>query len=97
RSSNTVTMPPTLPDPEALDQMMLGSTGSGVAKPLSPPVTGCQAPRGIVLPRPPPSTAGGPGAPSSLANPPRPPPARLLLGPRYELPSCLLPRTKYGI
>ena len=36
-----------LPEPEALDQMMLLSTGSGVAQPLSPPATGCQALRGI--------------------------------------------------
>src|SRR6266850_5439169 len=48
------TMPPTLPDPEALDQMMLLSTGSGVAQPLSPPPTGCQALRGMLLPPPPP-------------------------------------------
>ena len=30
-------MPPTLPEPEALDQIRFGSTGSGVAQPLSPP------------------------------------------------------------
>src|SRR5882672_1490273 len=70
------TIPPTLPDPEALDQMMLLSTGSGVAQPLSPPPTGCQAPRGI-CPAPPPP-------------PPKPPP-RVLLGPRYEGSSCSLP------
>src|SRR5437899_1133575 len=42
-NSKRSTMPPTLPDPEALDQMMLLSTGSGVAQPLSPPATDCQA------------------------------------------------------
>src|SRR5882724_13451329 len=47
------TMPPTLPDPEALDQMMLLSTGSGVAQPLSPPPMDCQALRGICPPPPP--------------------------------------------
>ena len=36
-------MPPTLPDPEALDQMILLSTGSGVDHPLSPPATLIQA------------------------------------------------------
>jgi len=40
-------MPPMLPEPEALDQTMFGSTGSGVAQPLSPPATGCHALRGI--------------------------------------------------
>ena len=39
RSGLWRSMPPTLPEPEALDQMRFGSTGSGVAKPLSPPVT----------------------------------------------------------
>src|SRR5579864_2104856 len=67
RSSKTVTIPPTLPEPEALDQMMLGSTGSGVEKPLSPPVTECQALRGIGPP------AGAPPPPPP--RPPRPPPA----------------------
>src|SRR5438876_5900897 len=52
-NSKRSTMPPTLPDPEALDQMMLLSTGSGVAQPLSPPPTDCQALRGI-CPAPPP-------------------------------------------
>src|SRR5215510_3963618 len=69
-SSYRTTIPPTLPEPEALDQMMFGSTGSGVAHPLSPPPTVCHMDRGMVAPRP----------------PPRPPPSsvRLLLGPRYE-------------
>ena len=40
-------MPPTVPEPDALDQIMLLSTGSGVAQPLSPPPTGCQAPRNL--------------------------------------------------
>src|SRR4051812_31249380 len=52
----TSTMPPTLPDPEALDQMMLLSTGSGVAQPLSPPATLIQALRGM-RPAPPPPPA----------------------------------------
>src|SRR3989475_11389862 len=78
RKSKRSTMPPTLPEPEALDQMMLLSTGSGVAQPLSPPATDCQALRGMPPPKP-------------------PPPVRLLLGPRYEGPSCLLPYTLYGI
>src|SRR5262249_20349297 len=69
-SSYLTTMPPTLPEPEAVDQMMLGSTGSGVANPLSPPPIECHMPRGIWLPPPP---------------PPRPPSLRrLLLGPRYD-------------
>src|SRR6266850_1307266 len=52
----TSTMPPTLPDPEALDQMMLLSTGSGVAQPLSPPATLIHALRGM-MPAPPPPPA----------------------------------------
>src|SRR5579859_4636161 len=75
RSSNRTTAPLTLPAPVPLDQMMLLSTGSGVAKPLSPPAIGCHWPREI----PP---------------PPNPPNCKLLLGPRYEEPSCLLPYTK---
>src|SRR6185295_15296965 len=71
RISKRSTIPPTLPDPEALDQTILLSAGSGVAQPLSPPATDCHALRGIP--------------------PPNPPPLRLLLGPRYEGPSCLLP------
>src|SRR5689334_17734341 len=67
RSSKRITLPPRLPDPDAVDQMTFGSTGSGVAQPLSPPCTECHSLRGIV------------------------PPARLLLGPRYDGPSCLLP------
>ena len=38
-------MLPTLPDPEAVDHTMLGSVGSGVAQPLSPPPTECHIPR----------------------------------------------------
>src|SRR5215510_13248411 len=76
-SSYRTTMPPTLPEPDAVDHTILGSTGSGVAKPLSPPPIECHMPRGMP-PRPPPP-------------PPRPPPSssRLLLGPRYDGPSCL--------
>src|SRR5579863_1480395 len=76
RSSKRVTAPLTLPEPVPLDQMMLLSTGSGTAKPLSPPAMGCQTLREICPPRPP---------------PPNPPNCRLLLGPRYEEPSCLFP------
>ena len=47
-------MPPRAPEPEADDQMMLGSVGSAVAKPLSPPPTECHMPRGID-PDPPPN------------------------------------------
>src|SRR5215469_5530310 len=54
RSSKRVTVPPMLPDPVPVDQTMLLSTGSGTAKPLSPPATGCHAPRGIWLPKKPP-------------------------------------------
>src|SRR5687768_11020608 len=50
RSSNRTTMPPRLPDPEELDQMMFGSTGSGVARPPSPPPTACHSLRSIVPP-----------------------------------------------
>src|SRR5580658_3387498 len=74
RSSNLTTAPLTLPDPVPLDQMMLLSTGSGVAKPLSPPATACHKLREI----PP---------------PPNPPNCQLLLGPRYDDPSCLFPYT----
>src|SRR5204863_2959807 len=51
----TSTMPPTLPDPDALDQMMLLSTGSGVDQPLSPPAIFIQALRGIPPPPKPPA------------------------------------------
>src|SRR5438093_1846915 len=78
RSSKRMTMPPRLPEPDAVDQMTFVSAGSGVAKPLSPPMTPCHSLRAIV-PAPPP--------------PPPPPPVRLLLGPRYDGPSCLLPYT----
>src|SRR6267378_289496 len=63
RKSKRSTIPPMLPEPEALDQMMLLSTGSGVAQPLSPPPTGCQALRGICPlppPNPPPRVLLGP-------------------------------------
>src|SRR6516225_228294 len=79
--SNRSTMPPTLPEPEALDHMMLLSSGSGVAHPLSPPATDCHALLGM----------GEPRAPPPPPPPPPNPPARLLLGPRYDGPSCLLP------
>src|ERR1051325_8468031 len=46
------TSPPRLPEPDAVDQTMLESAGSGVAQPLSPPATECHMPRGIV-PAPP--------------------------------------------
>src|SRR4030095_4486534 len=74
----TSTIPPTLPDPEALDQMILLSTGSGVDQPLSPPAILIQALRGITPPPPPPP-------------PPPNPPVPVRLGPRYEGPSCRLP------
>src|SRR2546421_8796084 len=74
----TSTMPPTLPEPEALDQMMLLSTGSGVAHPLSPPAIPIHVLRGIIPPPPPPP-------------PPKPPAAPVRLGPRYEGPSCRFP------
>src|ERR1051325_5491325 len=50
----TSTMPPALPEPAALDQMMLLSAGSGVAQPLSPPATPIQALRGMPPPPKPP-------------------------------------------
>src|SRR6266851_5713445 len=53
-SSYRATIPPTLPEPDALDQMMFGSVGSGVAQPLSPPATECHSPRGITPAPPPP-------------------------------------------
>src|SRR5512147_1914536 len=69
RRSMRVTMPPRAPLPDAVDQTMFVSTGSGVAQPLSPPNTPCHSLRAMVLP------------------------VRLLLGPRYDGPSCLLPYT----
>src|SRR2546428_3666069 len=48
------TMPPTLPEPDAVDQTSVGSTGSGVANPLSPPPTLDHMLRGMLPPRPPP-------------------------------------------
>src|SRR5215813_135724 len=76
----TSTMPPTLPEPEALDQMMLLSTGSGVAQPLSPPAMPIQVLRGIGPPKPPPPPP-----------PPKPPPPPVRLGPRYDGPSWRFP------
>src|SRR3990172_5381881 len=72
RRSIRVTIPPNEPEPEALDQTTSGSSGSGVAQPLSPPATENHSERAIVPP------------------PPKPP-VRLLLGTRYEGPSCRLP------
>ena len=40
-------MPPTAPEPEAVDQTMFESFGSGVAQPLSPPPTACHIARGM--------------------------------------------------
>src|SRR6266404_3247154 len=51
RVSKRSTIPPTLPESDALDQTTLLSKGSGVAQPLSPPATDCQALRGMP-PRP---------------------------------------------
>jgi hypothetical protein len=45
-------MPPTAPEPDAVDQTMFESFGSGVAQPLSPPPTACHIARGM-LPSPP--------------------------------------------
>src|SRR3972149_4323954 len=73
RRSNRTTMPPRLPDPDAVDQTRFVSTGSGLPKPLSPPCPPCHMLRGIC------------------------PPARLLLGPRYDGPSCRFPITQYGM
>src|SRR5438105_3101904 len=67
RVSKRTTMPPTLPDPEAVDHTRFVSTGSGVAQPLSPPSTPYHSLRAICAP------------------------VRLLLGPRYDGPSCMLP------
>src|SRR5437899_490778 len=46
-TSYRATMPPTLPAPDAVDQTMLLSKGSGVANPLSPPPTVCHIERGM--------------------------------------------------
>ncbi len=40
-------MPPTMPEPEAVDQTMFESFGSGVAQPLSPPPTAFHMARGM--------------------------------------------------
>ena len=45
-------MPPTMPEPDAVDHTMLGSVGSGVAQPLSPPPTEFHIPREIPALRP---------------------------------------------
>src|SRR6185503_20139501 len=79
-TSVRTTMPPTLPRPDAVDHTMLGSTGSGVAHPLSPPPTEYQTPRGMSAP---------PVIPAALAN-------FELLGPHVDGPSCMLPHTVYG-
>src|SRR5690349_8454564 len=52
-SSNLTTIPPTIPEPDAVDQMRFEFFGSGVAQPLSPPPTECHMPREIPAPRPP--------------------------------------------
>src|ERR1700674_1245904 len=70
----TSTMPPTLPEPEALDQTRLLATGTGFGQPLSPPARlPTHRLRGMPPPKPPP--------------PPPPPPVPVRLGPRYEGPS----------
>src|SRR5262245_15806454 len=79
RTSYRTTMPPTLPEPEALDQTTLLSVGSGVAHPLSPPPTPCHTLRGIPSGPPPP--------------PPPPSPERLSPIPPCDGASCLLPTT----
>src|SRR4051812_13015497 len=56
-SSNRMTMPPTMPEPDAVDHTSLELVGSGVAHPLSPPPTECHMPREIPPPRPPPPPA----------------------------------------
>ena len=56
--SKRETMPPTEPNPEALDQIKSLFVGSGVAQPLSPPPTVIQSPRVI---------APSPGAPEPWA------------------------------
>src|ERR1700733_13431111 len=66
RSSNTVTPPPTLPEPVPLDQTRFGSVGSGVANPDSFPPTGCQTSRGRLPPRPT-AAAGAAPAPAAAA------------------------------
>ena len=43
-------MPPRAPEPEALDHTMFGSSGSGVANPLSPPPTVVHSERWMVPP-----------------------------------------------
>src|SRR6266581_3517467 len=50
-----VTIPPTLPNPDALDHTRFVSTGSGVAQPLSPPPTVRHMPL-VMLPSPSPFT-----------------------------------------
>src|ERR1051325_3297519 len=50
RRSKRTTMPPRLPEPDAVDHTRFVSTGSGVAKPLSPPWIECHMLRGICPP-----------------------------------------------
>src|ERR1700737_3605738 len=52
-SSKRTTIPPTIPEPEAVDHTILEPIGSGGAQPLSPPPTECHSPREIPAPRPP--------------------------------------------
>src|SRR6185295_4686129 len=80
RRSKRSTVPPRLPYPVPVDQMMLSSVGSGIAQPLSPPATECHNPRGI----------GPASAWSDCLG------SRLLLGPRVDGPSWRLPKTLYG-
>src|SRR5687767_8399559 len=51
-SSKRTTIPPTIPEPDAVDQTSLELVGSGVAQPLSPPPTECHIPREMPAPRP---------------------------------------------
>src|SRR3954470_22380693 len=53
-SSKRTTMPPTIPEPDAVDQTSFEFVGSGVAHPDSPPPTECHIPREMPPPRPPP-------------------------------------------
>src|SRR3972149_8668065 len=54
RRSYRCTIPVPEPKPDALDHTMLVSTRSGVAQPLSPPLTGLHRPRRIQGLSPPP-------------------------------------------
>src|SRR5450830_939972 len=56
-SSKRTTIPPTIPEPDAVDQMTFEFSGSGVAQPLSPPPTECHMLREMTpSPPPPPMT-----------------------------------------